>query len=61
MEKIGRKNLSLLNDALLKAVFTSYEARDMVSSFLSDVTGIPKEDLMNATYQRGEIPKQNIK
>ena len=51
----------MLNDALFKALFRSIEARDMVSSFISSITDIPKEDLMKADYQGGELPKKILK
>ena len=51
----------MLNDALFKALFRSIEARDMVSSFISSITDIPKEDLMKAEYQGGELPKKILK
>ena len=51
----------MLNDALFKALFRSIEARDMVSSFISSITDIPKEDLMRAEYQGGELPKKILK
>jgi predicted transposase/invertase (TIGR01784 family) len=49
------------NDALFKALFRSIEAREMVASFLSSVTGIPVELLRKADYQGGELPKTNLK
>jgi len=52
--------INMLNDAMFKALFRSIEARDMVSTFLSSLTGIKKEVLMNADYQGGELPKKNI-
>jgi predicted transposase/invertase (TIGR01784 family) len=54
-------NVNLLNDAMFKALFRSVEAREMVSKFLNAITGIPVDDLMNASYQGGELPKKNIK
>ena len=48
----------MLNDAMFKALFRSIEARNMVSSFISSITNIPKEDLMKAEYQGGELPKK---
>ena len=52
------KNINMLNDALFKSLFRSSEAREMVSSFLSEITGIDKEKLMKADYQGGELPKK---
>jgi predicted transposase/invertase (TIGR01784 family) len=46
---------------MFKALFRSVEAREMVSKFLNAITGIPVRDLMNASYQGGELPKKNIK
>ena len=46
-----------MNDAVAKAFLRSKEARMIVASFLSEVTGIDKSVLMNATYTGGEIPK----
>lgn len=51
----------MLNDTMFKALFRSIEAREMVASFLSSVTGIEKEELRNAEYQGGELPKKNLK
>lgn len=51
----------MLNDAMFKALFRSIEARSMVSSLISSITDIPKEDLMKAEYQGGELPKKILK
>jgi predicted transposase/invertase (TIGR01784 family) len=59
--KTSLQNVNLLNDAMFKALFRSVEAREMVSKFLNAITGIPVNDLMNASYQGGELPKKNIK
>ena len=45
--------IDMYNDKLFKAFFTCKEARGMVSSFLSAITGIKKEILINATYIGG--------
>ena len=58
--KTELKEINMLNDAMFKSLFRSIEARDMVSTFLSSITGIKKEVLMNADYQGGELPKKNI-
>ena len=50
----------MLNDALFKAWFRSEEARGVVSSFLSELTGIEKEKFLNASYIGGELPKEKI-
>ena len=55
------KSINMLNDALFKSLFRSIEAREMVSNFLSELTGIKKEILMNADYQGGELPKKKLK
>lgn len=52
--------INMLNDALLKALFRSQEARDMIASFLSSITGISKEKLMTAEYVGGEHPKRRL-
>ena len=54
------KNINMLNDAMFKALFRSIEAREMVSNFLSELTGIDKEILMNADYQGGELVKKKL-
>ena len=59
MNKITEINM--LNDAMFKALFRSIEAREMVASFLSSITNIPKEDLLKAEYQAGELPKKILK
>lgn len=51
----------MMNDALLKSLFRSIEAREMVVSFLSAVTGISEESLMKAEYVDREIPKRSVK
>ena len=38
------KNINMLNDAMFKSLFRSIEARKMVSNFLSEITGIDKEN-----------------
>lgn len=60
-EKNKLEEINMLNDAMFKALFRSMEARDMVASFLSSITGIEKEILKNADYQGGELPKKKIK
>ena len=52
------KKLNVMNDAVAKAFLRSKEARMIIASFLSEVTGIDKSVLMNATYTGGEIPKR---
>ena len=52
------KKVNVMNDAVAKAFLRSKEARMIVASFLSEVTGIDKSVLMNATYTGGEIPKR---
>lgn len=59
-ENIKIKEINLMNDAMFKALFRSREARGIISSFLSSVTGIKKEVLMNAKYVGGEIPKRRL-
>ena len=54
------KEINMLNDALLKALFRSQEARDMIASFLSSITKISKEKLMTAEYVGGENPKRRL-
>ena len=48
--------INMYNDKLFKAFFTSVEARGMVSSFLSAITGVEKEKFINATYISGLEP-----
>ena len=62
MDKLNvkTKEINLMNDALFKAIFRSQEARSVVAGFLSSVTGIDKELLMNAKYVGGEIPKMKL-
>lgn len=57
VEDVKTKEINLMNDAMFKALFRSREARSVVSSFLSSITGIKKEVLMNAKYVGGELPK----
>ena len=56
--EVKETKINVMNDHLFKALFRSTEARKMVSSFLSSVTGIDKEILMNADYIGGELPKR---
>ena len=53
------EEINMYNDHLFKSLVRSIEARNIVSSFLSKLTGIEKEKLYNASYQGGEIPKSN--
>ena len=53
--------LNLGNDYLFKALFRSIEAREMVALFLSKITGLDEEVLLNADYIGGEIPKKKQK
>ena len=52
------KKVNVMNDAVAKAFLRSKDASMIVASFLSEVTGIDKSVLMNATYTGGEIPKR---
>ena len=56
--EVNIKEINLMNDQLFKAFFRSIEARKMIASFLSSVTGIDKETLMGAQYIGGELPKR---
>ena len=54
------EKFDMCNDQMFKAVFRSIEARSIVISFLSKVTGIKESILKNATFNGGEIVKSNI-
>ena len=54
------ETINLLSDAMFKGLFRSIEAREMVATFLSHITGIDEELLKNADYQGGEIPKKRL-
>ena len=54
------KTFNMLNDAMFKSVFRSVEARKMVATFLSRITGIEESILESAEYQGGELVKNNI-
>lgn len=60
VENIKTQEINLMNDCLFKALFRSIEAREVVASFLSSVTGIEKEKLINAEYVGGEVPKRRL-
>ena len=51
------KKIDLCNDACFKAIFRSIEARNIVATFLSKITGISKEKIKHASFTGGEIPK----
>lgn len=54
------KAINLQNDWLFKAYMTNPNSREMVSNVISEITGIDKEILRNATYIGGEeIAKRN--
>ncbi len=57
--KIKIDKINMYNDYLFKSLIRSIEAREIVSLFLSSLTGIEKERLYNASYQAGELPKSN--
>ena len=57
-QEVMKKEINLMNDQLFKAFFRSIEARKMIASFLSSVTGIEKEKLIDAQYIGGELPKR---
>ena len=59
--KETERKLNLGNDYLFKALFRSIEAREMVALFLSKITGLDEEILLNADYIGGEIPKKKQK
>ena len=44
--KIKITKINIMNDHLFKSLFRSIEARGMISSFLSSLTGIDKKVLM---------------
>ena len=50
----------MCNDAMFKAVFRSIEARKIVVSILSKLTGIEEERLSKADFQGGELVKRKI-
>ena len=52
-QEVVKKEINLMNDQLFKAFFRSIEARKMIASFLSSLTGIDKETLINAKYIGG--------
>ena len=54
------KKVNVMNDAVAKAFLRSKEARMIVASFLSEVTGIDKSVLMNATYTGERFLKEEI-
>ena len=58
--KTLEEDIDLFNDATFKSLFRSKEAREMVIDFLTAVTGISYEELENAEFQSGELPKKNI-
>ena len=54
------EKIDILNDACFKSLFRSVEARGMFARFLSAVTGIDKEALLNAEYTGGDIIKSKL-
>ena len=48
------------NDAMFKALFRSMEMRNVLASFLSEITGIEKELLIHAAYIGGELTKEYV-
>ncbi len=60
-EVLVDKEINLQNDCLFKAFMTNPNSREMVSSVISELTGIDKKLLLNATYIGGEeIAKKNM-
>ena len=59
-EEIRNMKIDVMNDALAKALLRSEEAREVVATFISKVSGIDKELLINAKYVGGEIPKKKV-
>ena len=55
------QEINLQNDAMFKAFMTNPNSRKMVSSVISELTGIDKKLLLKATYIGGEeIAKKNM-
>jgi len=57
-KKTSKKTFNMMLDPLFKAVARSIEARKMIASIISSVTDIKKEDIIDAKFVGGEIPKQ---
>ena len=57
---IALKEINMCNDAMFNAVFRSIEARKIVVSILSKLTGIEEERLNKADFQGGELVKRKI-
>lgn len=55
--KEKKTDLNKMNDAAFKAIFRSEEARGILSTFLQQVTNIPKNAFMSASYVGGELTK----
>lgn len=54
------EHIDILNDACFKSLFRSVAARGMFSRFLSAITGIDKEALLNSEYTGGNIIKSKL-
>ncbi len=60
-EKTKQKEINMLNDAMFKSLCRSIEVREIIVSFLHQLTNIDEELLKNADYQGGELVKKNLK
>ena len=52
--------INLLNDAMFKSLVRSSEARNIVLKVIHDITHVAMEELEQANFIGGEIPKMNI-
>ncbi len=57
---IKEKYHFLMYDPIFKSLIRSDEAREIMSIILSEITNVPQQELLNASYEAGELPKWKI-
>ena len=58
---MDKDHINLMDDNMFKTLFSSIEARGIITSLINCITGIPKEELEKANFNSIELNKNNIK
>ena len=55
------KKFNVFYDPFAKSLLRSEEMRPLLANVLSTITGFSEQDILNATFIGGELPKDNLK
>ena len=58
---MDKDHINLMDDNMFKTLFSSVEARGIITNLINCITGIPKEELEKANFNSVELNKNNIK